>query len=60
MEEKMITITVKEYERLLDSELMLQALEDAGVDNWHGYGDAMETVEEWKKEAETSSANKAR
>ena len=41
MEEK-VTITKKEYEELLDSQKMLNALESAGVDNWEGYDFAME------------------
>ena len=41
MKEK-VTITKKEYEELLDSQKMLNALESAGVDNWEGYDFAME------------------
>ena len=37
MSEEMVTITKKEYEELLDSQWMLICLENAGVDNWHGY-----------------------
>lgn len=36
-----ITITVGEYEVLLEASENLAALEAAGVDNWEGYGDAM-------------------
>lgn len=36
------TITIKEYEDLLDSRRLLLALENAGVDNWEGYSYAME------------------
>ena len=41
-EVEMITIEKGEYERLLKAEAMLDALECAGVDNWCGYGEAME------------------
>jgi len=33
----MISITKERYEELLQAEEDLQALEDAGVDNWEGY-----------------------
>ena len=36
----------KEIERLRDSERKLTALEAAGVDNWEGYSDAMQMMEE--------------
>lgn len=45
-DEKFVTITRKEYERLLDSEHKLECLDAAGVDNWGGYGDAMEMYQE--------------
>ena len=41
MEEE-ITITLKEYQDLLDAQFKLQCLENMGVDNWPGYEDAME------------------
>jgi hypothetical protein len=41
MKEK-VTITREEYERLLSRNHMLDCLEDSGVDNWSGYGDAQE------------------
>ena len=44
MDEEMITITKKEYNRFKQRSLKLQALEDAGVDNWDGYGYAMELL----------------
>jgi hypothetical protein len=41
--EKVITtITTKEYKGLLRDRNMLLALEEAGVDNWVGYDDAMQ------------------
>lgn len=36
-----ITITKEEYDELVESRLILYALEAAGVDNWEGYGDAL-------------------
>lgn len=41
-----VTITVKEYQELLESAAMLRALENAGVDNWTGYDYAMELLKE--------------
>ena len=46
----MVEITEDHYERLLDSEETLAALEAAGVDNWQGYDDAMDILREWKLE----------
>lgn len=37
-----IIITRSSYNTLLRAEKKLEALEDAGVDNWEGYGYAME------------------
>lgn len=39
---KTITLTIKEYKRLVLNDIMLGALEEAGVDNWEGYDDARE------------------
>lgn len=39
-----VTISRKEYDRLLEAEAMLDALKAAGVDNWSGYSDAMEEL----------------
>lgn len=38
--EPVITITLKEYQDLLDSQSLLLCLEGCGVDNWSGYSDA--------------------
>lgn len=43
-----ITITEAEWAEISDSLLWLQALEDAGVDNWSGIDFARETYEEYK------------
>lgn len=48
MGEETVTISKKSYDSLLDSELMLACLENAGVDNWPGYYYAMEEYEESK------------
>ena len=39
-----VTITRKEYDRLLRAEAKLMALEDYGVAHWHFYDDAMQQV----------------
>jgi hypothetical protein len=36
-----VTITKERYDGLLKCEAELTALENYGVDNWPGYGDAM-------------------
>lgn len=51
-ETKMITISKKEYEDMQDSLLWLQALEDAGVDNWGGCEFAQEIYRDYKGEEE--------
>lgn len=45
-EEELVTISKKEYEMLKSRELELSALEQAGVDNWSGYGDHWEYMED--------------
>lgn len=35
-----VTLTAREYKRLLDQEKLLIALEVAGVENWEGYDHA--------------------
>ena len=44
--EETITISMEEYERLVDAESTLEALICAGVDNWEGYGYAMSMLDE--------------
>lgn len=39
--DEMITITKREYDALKRAELKLDCLEEAGVDNWCGYSEAM-------------------
>lgn len=42
MSDEMITITLKEYNRLKKQVFWLECLEDAGVDNWQGMGEAID------------------
>lgn len=41
-----VTITQEEYDNLLEDSIFLQALSSAGVDNWEGYEDALDALEE--------------
>ena len=50
--EETITISLKEYDQLLDDSERLQALNAAGVDNWEGFEHAQEIFAEWNKELE--------
>jgi len=43
---ELVTITNKEYQQLLDDSLFLGCLIGAGVDNWTGYSDAQEAMED--------------
>lgn len=44
--EESVNITLEEYKQLKQDSLKLEALEGAGVDNWEGYDDAMEMMED--------------
>lgn len=46
MSEETVTITKKEYDELCASQKILDALEAGGVDNWEGYDDAMEALDD--------------
>ncbi len=46
MNEETVTISKKEYESLLEDRKWLQALQNAGVDNWEGYDYACELMNE--------------
>lgn len=50
MNDEPLTITIDEYQYLLERSLMLSALEDTGVDNWDGYDYAIATYNEWLEE----------
>lgn len=41
---------LENYVYLSDRDLELTCLEEAGVDNWQGYSDAMEMYEQYKNE----------
>lgn len=43
---KDVTIPGDRFRELTDAEAKLNALESAGVDNWEGYDDAMESLDE--------------
>jgi ABC-type metal ion transport system substrate-binding protein len=43
-----VTIYIARYNELVRKELELDALHNAGVDNWEGYSDAMKSVPEIK------------
>jgi len=47
--QKKVTITQEEYDRLLEDSNFLSALRAAGVDNWSGYGEAFDILEEWEE-----------
>lgn len=52
---KKITITEDRYFELLNKESKLTALENAGVDNWNGYSEAMEDHDDLDKYKKTLS-----
>lgn len=39
-----VTISKAEYEELLDDQKLLNALQACGVDNWDGYGFALDML----------------
>jgi hypothetical protein len=41
-----VRISKEKYEQLLNDQALLECLQACGVDNWDGYGDAMEMFEE--------------
>ncbi len=48
MSEEMVTIPLSEYKALNAAADKLAALEEIGVDNWEGYGDAMQVLRDAK------------
>lgn len=48
----MIQLTQAEYDKLLDAQNKLSALQAAGVDNWDGYDYAMEMLNDEEEESE--------
>ena len=45
-EQETVTISKEEYESLLEDSRLLGALQAAGVDNWEGYDNACELLDE--------------
>lgn len=45
-DDKKISISEEEYESLLNDSILLNCLQMMGVDNWDGYGDAIEQYQE--------------
>ena len=45
-----ICVTKSQYESLLEDSKFLEALRQAGVDNWDGYSYAFEIMDGWDKE----------
>lgn len=45
-DEERVRIPKKDHEELLSDQKLLHALQVAGVDNWEGYGYALESLEE--------------
>ena len=46
MSDEMIMLPLESYESLMKDSKKLTALEAAGVDNWEGYGEAMDILRE--------------
>ena len=47
---KTVTISVEEYEELIDDAEFLRALRMAGVDNWDGYDEAINIYQSVRRE----------
>lgn len=47
-----VAIPREEYEELLNDSILLKCLDGAGVDNWDGYSEARQTMEEILREIE--------
>jgi hypothetical protein len=46
MKEETIIISKKEYDRLVNEALVLDTLHAYGVNNWEGYSEAMEAIDD--------------
>lgn len=46
-----VTISLEEYNDLLDDKIILLALQNAGVDNWSGYDYAKEIYQDIKNDS---------
>lgn len=51
-DEETIIIKKSVYDELMENSKKLEALEDCGVDNWEGYDEALEYLEDMEKESE--------
>lgn len=49
---RMVTIQKSTYVDLVECKRKLDALEAAGVDNWEGYGEAVQSLEESDAQAD--------
>lgn len=49
LKEEIVELKAK-IEDIEEYAIALSALEACGVDNWHGYDDAMTLLEEWQNE----------
>lgn len=45
-----ITIKLTEYAQMNEDQTFLYALQAAGVDNWDGYDEAKDILEQWAEE----------
>jgi hypothetical protein len=48
--ERRVSITRSEYKRLLEDSAFLDALKCMGVDDWPGYGDAKQLLEDGEED----------
>jgi hypothetical protein len=48
--EEMVTITKARYDQMVKELDFLEALRQAGVDNWQGYDEAVNILHEWQGE----------
>lgn len=53
-----ISISIKEYHQLLNDQRKLGALEATGVDNWEGYGIAMDLMHSEEDEDENQDSER--
>jgi hypothetical protein len=51
-----LTVAKEEWDRLVQRDRMLTALEACGVDNWEGHSDAYQMVSEQEKQEEHAGA----
>lgn len=51
-----VTISKEKYDDLIKRSNKLEALEQAGVDNWSGYGEAMDLLQEFNDTSDSEYA----